>query len=114
MQAGGRFTTAAANAFVCSAMNELRELRRAIGLGQCEFAGLLSIPLETFRPWDSGRRVVSIARREGYFFTSGYQFRKNVFGVEVSRGAFDCCRMLRDRGRPSRQCPVWHQGTRAV
>ena len=44
---------------VCAAMNELRELRREIGLGQREFAALLSIPLETFRPWDSGRRVVS-------------------------------------------------------
>ena len=40
-------------------MNELRELRRAIGLGQREFAALLSIPLETYRPWDSGRRVIS-------------------------------------------------------
>lgn len=39
-------------------MNELRDLRRAIGLGQREFAALLSIPLETFRPWDSGRRVI--------------------------------------------------------
>jgi DNA-binding transcriptional regulator YiaG len=27
-------------------MNELRELRRAIGLGQREFAALLSVPLE--------------------------------------------------------------------
>ena len=43
------------------AMNELRELRRAIGLGQREFAALLSVPLETFRPWDSGRRRVSVA-----------------------------------------------------
>jgi DNA-binding transcriptional regulator YiaG len=42
-------------------MNELRELRRAIGLGQREFAVLLAIPLETYRPWDSGRRVVSAA-----------------------------------------------------
>jgi DNA-binding transcriptional regulator YiaG len=49
------------NRIVCAAMNELRELRRAIGLGQREFAALLSIPLETFRPWDSGRRVVSVA-----------------------------------------------------
>ena len=42
-------------------MNELRELRRAIGLGQRAFAALLSTPLETYRPWDSGRRVVSAA-----------------------------------------------------
>ena len=49
------------NGIVWSSMNELRELRRAIGLGQREFAALLSIPLETFRPWDSGRRVVSAA-----------------------------------------------------
>jgi DNA-binding transcriptional regulator YiaG len=61
MYAGGRFTTDAADGIVCAAMNELRELRRAIGLGQRGFAALLSIPLETFRPWDSGRRVVSVA-----------------------------------------------------
>ncbi len=42
-------------------MNELRELRRAIDMGQRQFAAFLSIPLETFRPWDSGRRVVSAA-----------------------------------------------------
>ena len=50
MNAGGRFTTPETNGIVSSAMNELRELRRAIGLGQREFAALLSIPLETFRP----------------------------------------------------------------
>jgi hypothetical protein len=61
MDAGGRFTTAAANGIVCAAMNELRELRRPVGLGQREFAALLSIPLETYGPWDSGRRVVSVA-----------------------------------------------------
>ncbi len=41
-------------------MNELRELRRAVGLGQREFVALLSLPLETFRPWDSGRRPVPV------------------------------------------------------
>ncbi len=39
-------------------MNELRELRRSIGLGQREFAALLSVPLETLRTWDSGRRPI--------------------------------------------------------
>ncbi len=52
------------NGIVCAVMNALRELRRAIGLGQREFAALVSIPLETFRPWDSGRRVVSLAVRQ--------------------------------------------------
>jgi DNA-binding transcriptional regulator YiaG len=61
MEAGGRFTPAPSNGIVCPAMNELRELRRAIGLGQRAFAALLSIPPETYRPWDSGRRVVSAA-----------------------------------------------------
>ena len=61
MEAGGRLATAAMNGIVWTGMSELRELRRAIGLGQREFAGLLSVPLETFRPWDSGRREVSIA-----------------------------------------------------
>jgi transcriptional regulator with XRE-family HTH domain len=40
-------------------MNELRELRRAIGLGQRAFAALLSIPLETYRPWESRKRTPS-------------------------------------------------------
>jgi transcriptional regulator with XRE-family HTH domain len=61
MEAGGRFTPAAPHGTVCAAMNELRELRRSIRLGQREFAALLSIPLETYRPWDSDRRVVSAA-----------------------------------------------------
>jgi DNA-binding transcriptional regulator YiaG len=38
-------------------MHELRELRRSIDLGQREFAALLSVPLETVRTWDSGRRA---------------------------------------------------------
>jgi len=42
-------------------MYEVRDLRRTIGLGQGEFAALLSVPLETFRPWDSGRRAIPIA-----------------------------------------------------
>jgi transcriptional regulator with XRE-family HTH domain len=40
-------------------MSELRELRRSVDLGQREFAALLSVPLETLRTWDSGRRAVS-------------------------------------------------------
>jgi DNA-binding transcriptional regulator YiaG len=39
-------------------MNELRDLRRAICLGQREFAALLSVAVETYRTWDSGRRGV--------------------------------------------------------
>jgi DNA-binding transcriptional regulator YiaG len=42
-------------------MHELRDLRRRIGLGQQEFAALLSVPLETLRPWDSGRRAIPVA-----------------------------------------------------
>ena len=37
-------------------MSELRDLRRAIGLKQEEFAALLGVPMETLRTWDSGRR----------------------------------------------------------
>lgn len=58
MCAGGRWTTEAVNGIVSSAMNELRELRRAAGLKQWEFAAALTVPLETLRTWDSGRRVV--------------------------------------------------------
>jgi DNA-binding transcriptional regulator YiaG len=60
MNAEGRFTTAATNGIVCSAMSELSELRRALGLGQREFAALLSVALETLRTWDGGRRVVPV------------------------------------------------------
>ena len=42
------------------AMSELRELRRAIECGQREFAALLSVPLETLRTSDSGRRPVPV------------------------------------------------------
>lgn len=41
-------------------VNELRELRRAMGLGQREFAQQLSVALETLRTWDSGRRATPI------------------------------------------------------
>ena len=60
MEAGGRFTAAVANGIVCAGMYELRELRRSVGLGQREFATLLSVPLETLRTWDSGRRPVPL------------------------------------------------------
>jgi DNA-binding transcriptional regulator YiaG len=41
-------------------MSEMRDLRRAAGLTQREFAALLSVPLETLRTWDSGRRRVPL------------------------------------------------------
>jgi DNA-binding transcriptional regulator YiaG len=37
-------------------MNELRQLRRHADLSQRDFAGLLDVPLNTFRLWDSGLR----------------------------------------------------------
>jgi DNA-binding transcriptional regulator YiaG len=39
-------------------MNELRQLRRHGDLSQRDFAGLLAVPLNTFRMWDSGLRPV--------------------------------------------------------
>jgi hypothetical protein len=39
--------------FMAAEARELR-LRRAIGLGRRALAALLSIPIETYRPWDSG------------------------------------------------------------
>src|SRR5580765_3911247 len=36
----------------------LRRCRRALGLSQAQFAADLSVPLETYRTWDSGRRPV--------------------------------------------------------
>ncbi len=48
------------NGIVVVSVNELRELRRATGLGQREFAQQLSVGLETFRTWDSGRRAIPI------------------------------------------------------
>jgi DNA-binding transcriptional regulator YiaG len=38
--------------------NELRDLRRAVGLNQEAFAALIGAPVETLRTWDSGRRSV--------------------------------------------------------
>lgn len=42
-------------------MSEVRELRRRLGLSQRECAALLSVPLETFRVWDGGRRMIPTA-----------------------------------------------------
>ncbi len=53
-----RFTRVLVNAIVSTVMNPLREIRREAGLGQRGFATLLSVPLETLRTWDSGRRPV--------------------------------------------------------
>ena len=39
-------------------MNELRQLRRHATLSQRAFAGLLDVPVNTFRMWDSGLRQV--------------------------------------------------------
>jgi len=39
-------------------MNELRRLRRHADLSQRDFAGLLDVPVNTFRMWDSGLRPV--------------------------------------------------------
>ena len=39
-------------------MNELRQLRRHAGLSRRDVAGLLDVPLNTFRMWDSGLRPV--------------------------------------------------------
>jgi DNA-binding transcriptional regulator YiaG len=36
----------------------LRECRRALALSQSTFAAQLGVPLETYRTWDSGRRLV--------------------------------------------------------
>jgi DNA-binding transcriptional regulator YiaG len=56
--AGGRFTVPLPHGIVVHAMTELRELRRAADLSQCKFAGLMSVPVNTFRMWDSGLRPV--------------------------------------------------------
>ena len=39
-------------------MTALRELRRAADLSQQEFAALIEVPLNTFRMWDSGLRLI--------------------------------------------------------
>ena len=41
-------------------MSEIRELRRSVGLSQQAYAALLDVPVETYRPWDSGRRAVPL------------------------------------------------------
>ncbi len=42
-------------------MSEIRQLRRRMGLSQQEYAELLSVPVETLRTWDSGRRAVPVS-----------------------------------------------------
>ena len=37
-------------------MSLMRTYRRALGLSQSAFAAQLNVPLETYRPWDAGRR----------------------------------------------------------
>ena len=37
-------------------MSLMRTYRRALGLSQSAFAARLNVPLETYRPWDAGRR----------------------------------------------------------
>jgi DNA-binding transcriptional regulator YiaG len=39
-------------------LTPLRELRRAADLSQQEFAALIDVPLNTFRMWDSGLRLI--------------------------------------------------------
>lgn len=48
-------------------MNELRELRRNVGLSQTDFAALLAVPVNSFRMWDRGLRQVPppILKRAG-------------------------------------------------
>ncbi len=61
MYSGGRFTESQAEWHgVLDMSNELRELRLSIGVGQRAFAALLSVPLETLRPYDSSRQPVPI------------------------------------------------------
>ena len=42
-------------------MTALRELRRALNLSQHAFAAILSVPVNTYRLWDSGLRPVRVA-----------------------------------------------------
>ena len=46
--------------FRCGRISEIRELRQSIGLSQQECAALLDVSVETFRAWDSGRRLVPL------------------------------------------------------
>lgn len=55
--------TGATNGIVCSGMNALRHLRRDADLSQRDLAGLLDVPLNTFRMWDSGLRPVPARMR---------------------------------------------------
>ena len=38
-------------------MSPIRQYRKALGLSQAVFAARLGVPLETYRPWDAGRRA---------------------------------------------------------
>ena len=59
--AEGRLQLAALDGMVSTdRMNELRELRRRLGLSQEEFAGVLAVSMESCRAWDCGRRPVPL------------------------------------------------------
>jgi hypothetical protein len=54
-------------------MTEVRNLRCTIGLGQQVFAALLSIPLETFRTWDSPKLRFTLPGSEVDILAHGYR-----------------------------------------
>jgi DNA-binding transcriptional regulator YdaS (Cro superfamily) len=115
MNAGGLFTVGRDGWHRVRRMYELRALRRSAGLGQDEFAALLSIPAETLRTWDSGRRRTPapvIERAAGVVVQ--YQRQRELVPLHRwprnSACTFGRCRPLRPRddsrrvsvcGRPS-------------
>ena len=85
-------------------MSEIRELRRQIGLSQPECAALLSVPLETFRVWDSGRRMVptGVLRRARTAVVE-HAHRTKLLLSRLAVGPCDwrCERLARSSWRPT-------------
>jgi DNA-binding transcriptional regulator YiaG len=54
--------------------NEIRSIRLRLQLSQCQFATLLGVSVETYRTWDSGRRLVADEWLERYYRRSYSRF----------------------------------------
>ena len=66
-------------------MSLMRTYRRALGLSQSAFAAQLNVPLETYRPWDAGRRDCSATEAaERVLLQIGGQGIQPVCGVVAS------------------------------
>ena len=88
-------------------MSLMRTYRRALGLSQSAFAAQLNVPLETYRPWDAGRRepppqLLTRARTRAGYPDETVLLPLPVPGFDDRRA---CAHAARSRAfRPARCC----------